>query len=165
MIENFLSYSPARKGRHPLKDDRNTGTNWIFCWNFGNIFFDSFTNNLWHKKKIYFLSHLNLFLPLRAYHSYIKKTRNFKSKKAAKAKNRVRHTAKKASVMTDFKLSNKFSLQKTVKKFLYGIICGSTATLPIFDILKWIALKKLTRTLQRSPSRESIIYGFDYIEK
>ena len=36
----------------------------IFHWNFGNIFFDSFTNNLWHKKKFDFLSNLNLFPPL-----------------------------------------------------------------------------------------------------
>ena len=37
----------------------------IFHWNFGNIVFDSFTNNLWHKKKFDFLSHLNLFPPLK----------------------------------------------------------------------------------------------------
>ena len=36
----------------------------IFHWNFGNIFFDSFTNNLWHRKKFDFLSNLNLFPPL-----------------------------------------------------------------------------------------------------
>ena len=32
-------------------------------WNFGKIFFDSFTNNLGLKKKFDFLSHLNLFPP------------------------------------------------------------------------------------------------------
>ena len=39
----------------------------IFHWNFGNIFFDSFTNNLWHRQKFDFLSNLNLFPPLKVW--------------------------------------------------------------------------------------------------
>ena len=50
--------------------------------------------------------------------------------------------------MIDSKLSHKFSLWELGKKFFLVSLAISPTTLPIFNNLKLIVLKKITETLQ-----------------